>query len=53
MAAAERARGREPELDRMALAHSVKDLAGLHGPQVDYLAPLVDRYVQGVVRQDS
>ncbi|WP_237322410.1 NUDIX hydrolase [Streptomyces sp. JJ36] len=43
-AAAERARGVEPELDRIALVASAGDLAGLDGSHVDYLHPVVHRY---------
>lgn len=46
-AAAERAQGREPELDGLALVRSPAELAGLTGPHVDYLEPLVRRYADG------
>ncbi|WP_254076488.1 NUDIX domain-containing protein [Streptomyces pacificus] len=41
---AERARGREPELDGIALVRSPGELAGLSGPHADYLEPIVRRY---------
>ncbi|MFE9559311.1 NUDIX domain-containing protein [Streptomyces sp. NPDC006692] len=47
-AAAERARGREPELDDIALVRSPDELAALNGPHADYLEPVVDRYMRGV-----
>ncbi|WP_327325640.1 NUDIX hydrolase [Streptomyces sp. NBC_01210] len=42
----ERARCRDPELDRIALVRSPADLAGLTGPHVDYLEPVVRRHGQ-------
>ncbi|MEW1722595.1 NUDIX domain-containing protein [Streptomyces sp. NPDC093109] len=42
----EHAQGREPELDEFALVRSPADLAGLAGPHVDYLEPVVRRYTQ-------
>ncbi|WP_067186734.1 NUDIX domain-containing protein [Microtetraspora niveoalba] len=36
--------GREPELDRIALVRSPAEVAGLGGPCVDYLEPVVRRY---------
>ncbi|MGP3990779.1 NUDIX hydrolase [Streptomyces sp. 3N207] len=42
--AAERAEGREPELDRIAFVGSSRELAGLSGPHADYLEPVVSRY---------
>ncbi|MEV5531989.1 NUDIX domain-containing protein [Streptomyces prunicolor] len=44
MAAAEKAQGREPELDNIALIHSVAQLPLLVGPHADYLEPIVTRY---------
>ncbi|MFJ3495709.1 NUDIX domain-containing protein [Streptomyces sp. NPDC086091] len=44
---AERARGREPELDDVMPVRSPKELADLVGPHADYLAPIVRRYVSG------
>lgn len=44
LVAADRARGCEPELDRIARVRSAGDLAGLDGPHVDYLEPIVRRY---------
>jgi 8-oxo-dGTP pyrophosphatase MutT (NUDIX family) len=46
-AAAERAQGREPELDGIALVHSTDELAGLSGPHADYLEPIVRRRFSG------
>ncbi|UCM88461.1 NUDIX hydrolase [Streptomyces marincola] len=43
-AAAERAEGREPELDGLALVRSPDELAGLPGPHADYLEPVVRRF---------
>lgn len=43
-AAAERAHGREPELDDIALVSSPRDLEFLSGPHADYLEPLVRRF---------
>ncbi|MBO8191590.1 hypothetical protein ITI46_07770 [Streptomyces oryzae] len=44
-AAAERAQGREPELDDIALVRSPDELSGLAGPHADYLEPIVRRFV--------
>ncbi|MFE6848714.1 NUDIX hydrolase [Streptomyces sp. NPDC057686] len=41
---AKRAESREPELDEVALVRSSAELAGLAGPHVDYLEPIVRRY---------
>ncbi|MCC0097670.1 NUDIX hydrolase [Streptomyces flavotricini] len=46
--AAEHARGREPELDDIALVSSPKELAGLTGPHADYLEPIVRRFAGGL-----
>ncbi|WP_228982266.1 NUDIX domain-containing protein [Streptomyces sp. DH12] len=46
-AAAERAQGREPELDGIALVRSPDELASLMGPHADYLEPIVRRYTAG------
>nr|WP_203614625.1 NUDIX hydrolase [Streptomyces sp. SID13726] len=43
LVAAETARGQDPEFDRIALVGSPADLAGLTGPHVVYLEPLVRR----------
>ncbi len=43
-AAAERAQGREPELDDIALVRSPDELAALAGPHADYLEPVVRRF---------
>ncbi|MFE9537273.1 NUDIX domain-containing protein [Streptomyces sp. NPDC006691] len=43
-AEAERARGREPELDGVALVRSPGELKGLSGPHADYLEPVIGRY---------
>lgn len=44
MAEAERAQGREPELDNIFLIHSTAQLPLLAGPHADYLEPIVRRY---------
>ncbi|MEU4835233.1 NUDIX domain-containing protein [Streptosporangium sp. NPDC023615] len=44
MVSCERARGRDPELDRIALVDSPAGLARLDGPHADYLEPVVRRY---------
>lgn len=44
-AEADRAQGRVPELDDMALVRAPGELVGLAGPHVDYLQPLVRRYI--------
>ncbi len=44
MAAEERARGREPELDDVVLIDSTAQLPLLAGPHADYLEPIVRRY---------
>ncbi|MFE3598722.1 NUDIX hydrolase [Streptomyces sp. NPDC059142] len=46
MAAAERALGREPELERIALIRSEAGPAGLDGPRADYLGPVVRRHLR-------
>jgi 8-oxo-dGTP pyrophosphatase MutT (NUDIX family) len=43
-AAADRLRGREPELDAIALLRSPAELASLASPHADYLAPIVRRF---------
>ncbi|MCC0100701.1 NUDIX domain-containing protein [Streptomyces flavotricini] len=43
-AAAERAQGREPELDEIAMVSSPQELACLSGPHADYLEPIVRRF---------
>ncbi|MFI2432450.1 hypothetical protein [Streptomyces sp. NPDC018693] len=43
-AAAERAHGREPELDGIALVRSPDELLDLVGPHADYLEPVVRRF---------
>ncbi|MFE9406831.1 NUDIX domain-containing protein [Streptomyces sp. NPDC006530] len=45
--AAERAQGREPELDDIALVGSPQELLGLPGPHADYLEPIVRRFTGG------
>lgn len=45
-AAAERAQGREPELDDIALVSSPEEVAGLAGPHADYLEPVVRRFCE-------
>ncbi|WP_202919192.1 NUDIX hydrolase [Saccharothrix deserti] len=47
LVASETALGRDPELDRMALVRSHAELAGLGGPQADYLEPVVRRFTAG------
>ncbi|MFB6617686.1 NUDIX domain-containing protein [Streptomyces sp. NPDC056367] len=44
--AAELAEGREPELDELAFVRSPDQLAGLAGPHVDYLEPIIRHYAQ-------
>lgn len=46
MAAAERAQGREPELDNIFLIHSTPQLRLMVGPHADYLEPIVRRYAE-------
>ncbi|MFD7235907.1 NUDIX domain-containing protein [Streptomyces syringium] len=46
LVSSETALGRDPELDRIALIHSETELAELTGPLVDYLDPVVRRYVE-------
>ncbi|MCX4586541.1 NUDIX domain-containing protein [Streptomyces sp. NBC_01481] len=46
LTSSERALGRDPELDRIALVRSPADLAGLTGPHVDYLEPVLLRHDQ-------
>ncbi len=46
VAAAERARGREPELDELVLVSSSADLSGLPGPHADYLEPVLRRHFE-------
>ncbi|MFJ9080290.1 NUDIX hydrolase [Streptomyces sp. NPDC102278] len=46
--AAERAQGREPELDDIALVSSPQELGGLAGPHADYLEPIVRRFADEV-----
>ena len=46
VAAADRASGHDPELDRIALVRSAADLVGLDGPHADYLEPVVRRYAR-------
>jgi 8-oxo-dGTP pyrophosphatase MutT (NUDIX family) len=52
-ARAERAQGREPELDEIALVRSPDELAGLVGPHADYLEPVVRRYTRAPLRRDA
>ncbi|MEV6396034.1 NUDIX domain-containing protein [Streptomyces sp. NPDC051907] len=46
LVSSETAQGRDPELDRIAFVRTPADLAGLDGPLVDYLAPVVRRYAE-------
>jgi hypothetical protein len=48
-ARAERAQGREHELDKIAPVHSPDELAGLVGPHADYLQPIVRRYTRAAL----
>jgi hypothetical protein len=52
-AKAERAQGREPELDAIALVRSPDELADLIGPHADYLEPVVRRYTQARLRYEA
>lgn len=52
-ARAERALGREPELDEIALVRSPDELVGLVGPHADYLEPVVRRYTRAPLRRDA
>ncbi|GAA2666638.1 DNA mismatch repair protein MutT [Streptomyces aculeolatus] len=45
-AAVERARGREPELDDIALVSSPEEVGGLAGPHADYLEPVVHHFCE-------
>ncbi|WP_175411845.1 NUDIX hydrolase [Streptomyces sp. TRM64462] len=49
----ERARGRDPELERIALVGSTAELANLEGPHADYLEPIVGRYTRTPLRRDG
>ncbi|MFE5488964.1 NUDIX domain-containing protein [Streptomyces virginiae] len=49
-AAAERAQGREPELDDIALVSAPRELEYLSGPHADYLEPLVRRFADQLER---
>ncbi|MFJ8134823.1 NUDIX domain-containing protein [Streptomyces sp. NPDC096013] len=51
MTAAERARGREPELDDFVLIDSTARLPLLAGPHADYLEPIVRRYEAAAVER--
>lgn len=50
---AERARGCDPELDRIVPVRLPDQLAALDGPQADYLEPVVRRYAQGPFQHDA
>jgi ADP-ribose pyrophosphatase YjhB (NUDIX family) len=52
-ARAERAQGRDPELDQIALVRSAEELTGLVGPHADYLEPVVRRYTRAPLRHDA
>lgn len=52
-AAAERAKGRDPELDQFALVSSPDQIAALDGPHADYLEPVVRHYTQGPLQRDA
>src|SRR5262249_4475908 len=47
------ASGCDPELDRIALVSSPAEPAGLDGPHVDYLDPIVRRYLEDPLRHDA
>ncbi|MBX9399528.1 NUDIX domain-containing protein [Streptomyces sp. TRM72054] len=49
----ERAQGREPELDAIALVRSADELACLVGPHADYLEPIVRRYTRAPLPGDA
>ncbi|WP_178391131.1 hypothetical protein [Streptomyces uncialis] len=49
----ERAQGREPELDALALVRTPDDLDGLAGPHADYLEPVVRRYTRVPSRHEG
>ena len=51
--AAEQAKGSHPELDRIALVSSPAELADLDGPRVDYLEPIVRRYMEAPLQHDA
>ncbi|MFF3013504.1 NUDIX domain-containing protein [Streptomyces sp. NPDC057939] len=50
LVAAERAEGREPELDAIAFVRCPDELAALAGPHVDYLEMIVRRYTGAAPR---
>ncbi|MGP8303324.1 NUDIX domain-containing protein [Streptomyces inhibens] len=52
-AAAERAKGCDPELDLFTLVSLPGHLAVLDGPHADYLEPVVRRYTRGSLQQDA
>ncbi|WP_343240732.1 MULTISPECIES: hypothetical protein [unclassified Streptomyces] len=51
--ASEQAQGREPELDRIALVGSAAELDALGGPHVDYLEPVVRRFLGSPAPRDA
>jgi 8-oxo-dGTP pyrophosphatase MutT (NUDIX family) len=51
--AAEQALARDPELDRIALVRSPADLANLDRPHVDYLEPVLTRYLTESLPRDA
>lgn len=53
LVSSETAQGRDPELDRIAFVGSTAELAGLGGPHVDYLEPVVRRYAETALRRDT
>ncbi|MER6951631.1 NUDIX hydrolase [Nonomuraea sp. NPDC000554] len=53
LVSSETALGRDPELEQIALVRSQAELAGLVGPQVDYLEPVVHRYAEAVLGHDA
>ncbi|MET7718726.1 NUDIX domain-containing protein [Streptomyces sp. NPDC005407] len=52
-ARADRAQGREPELDEVTLVRTPDELAGLIGPHADYLEPIVRRYTHAPLRRGA
>ncbi len=53
LVSAETALGRTPELKEVALVRSAAELAGIEGPHVDYLEPVVRRYADALLRRDT
>ncbi|WP_252828369.1 hypothetical protein [Actinoallomurus soli] len=53
MATAERALGRDPELDRMALVRAPAEVSALQGPHTYYLEAVVRRHAEASSRGDT